>query len=61
MIEIHNLTKNFGMKPVLRGVNLTVERGEFVALMGTERRGQDDSTADRRFTHATHLGACSGE
>jgi len=40
MIEIHNLTKNFGAKPVLRGVSLTVQSGEFVALMGPNGAGK---------------------
>ena len=40
MIEIHNLTKNFGGKPVLRGVNLNVAHGEFVALMGPNGAGK---------------------
>jgi heme exporter protein A len=40
MIEIHALTKSFGLKPVLRGVDLTIAPGEFVALVGPNGAGK---------------------
>jgi heme ABC exporter ATP-binding subunit CcmA len=40
MIEIRKLTKNFGFKPVLKGIDLTVAQGEFVALLGSNGAGK---------------------
>ncbi|HEY3469881.1 MAG TPA: ABC transporter ATP-binding protein [Amycolatopsis sp.] len=40
--EVRNLTKKFGDRTILSGLDLTVERGEFVALLG--RSGSGKST-----------------
>lgn len=40
MIQIHNLIKTFGSRVVLRGVNLTVNEGDFVTLMGANGAGK---------------------
>ena len=40
MIEVRNLIKRFGLKPVLRGLNFHVGEGEFVALLGPNGAGK---------------------
>jgi heme exporter protein A len=40
VIETRNLVKAYGMLPVLRGLNLTITRGEFVALLGPNGCGK---------------------
>jgi heme exporter protein A len=40
MITIKGLTKVYGMRPVLRSLDLDVERGEFVALIGANGAGK---------------------
>ncbi len=39
-IEAHGLTKSFGLRPALRGVDLTVERGQCLALFGPNGAGK---------------------
>jgi heme exporter protein A len=40
MIETKKLVKRFGLKTVLRGVDFSVEQGEFVALLGPNGAGK---------------------
>lgn len=40
IIEVENLSKAYGFRPVLKQVNLRVERGAFVALLGPNGSGK---------------------
>jgi heme exporter protein A len=40
IIEAQKLVKAYGLKPVLRGLDLTVERGTFLALLGANGSGK---------------------
>ncbi len=40
MIRIRKLVKTFGLKPVLRGLDMEVHEGEFVALIGPNGAGK---------------------
>ena len=40
MLEVNGLTKSFGSLSVLKGVNMQVEKGEMVALMGHSGSGK---------------------
>lgn len=40
MIEIKNITKNFGPLQVLKGINLTIHKGEIVSIVGPSGAGK---------------------
>lgn len=40
MIQFLNLTKNFGMNPVLKGISFSVKEGEILFILGTSGTGK---------------------
>ncbi len=40
MVKVHGLVKRFGLKTVLRNIDLTVKQGEFVAILGPNGAGK---------------------
>jgi spermidine/putrescine transport system ATP-binding protein len=40
LLEIKNLTKSFGDNPVLKGINMGIEEGEFITLLGSSGCGK---------------------
>jgi ABC-2 type transport system ATP-binding protein len=40
LIELHDITQHYGVRPVLRGVTLRIERGEVVVILGPNGMGK---------------------
>jgi ABC-type molybdenum transport system ATPase subunit/photorepair protein PhrA len=40
VIELHDVTQHYGVKPILRGISLRVERGELVVILGPNGMGK---------------------
>ena len=43
MIRVEQLTGGYGKKPIVQGIDLEIKKGEFFALLGTERERQNDA------------------
>lgn len=41
-IEVKSLTKSYGKTEVLHGISFTIQQGEIFALLGVNRRGQNN-------------------
>ena len=40
ILELHDLSVEFGLQPVLRGINLTIPRGQTLAVIGESGCGK---------------------
>jgi ABC-2 type transport system ATP-binding protein len=40
VIELHDITQHYGVRPVLRGISLRIERGEVVVILGPNGMGK---------------------
>ena len=40
MIELEDVTQHYGVRPVLRGISLRIERGEVVVILGPNGMGK---------------------
>ena len=54
-VELHNVTKSFGAAPVVNGVSVHIDDGEFVVLVGPSGCGK--STLLRMIAGLEHLTA----
>ena len=46
MLRIENVTVHYGRKPALQNVTITVEQGEFVGVIGSNRAGKSTLSAN---------------
>ena len=46
MIDVKNITKSFGSLQVLKGIDLHINRGEVVSIVGPSGAGKTDNTDD---------------
>ena len=60
MLKITNVTAGYGEKKVLRGISVSIRKGEFVSLIGSNGAGK--STLDvykRQDVYRRHTALCS--
>ena len=56
MIEVKNLYKSFGKNHVLKGINLTVETGEVVTIIGSSGSGKSTFLRTLNFLDSASSG-----
>jgi len=54
MIAVENLSKRYAGGEAVKGITFSVEKGEVVGFLGTERCGQIDDHADADRLSAGH-------
>ena len=60
MISVKNITKNFGEKNVLNGLNLEIPRGETLVIMGRSGSGKSILPQNYHRAHPPPIPAKSG-
>nr|VUD29787.1 ABC transporter ATP-binding protein [Raoultella sp. NCTC 9187] len=53
-LSVENLHLTYGDNPVLKGVSMTLQRGEVVSLLGPSGSGENDPAARRRRAGETY-------
>ena len=46
MIKLEGITKSFGSLQVLKGIDLEINKGEIVSIVGPSGAGKNDSLTD---------------
>ena len=59
ILELHGIYKSFDGTPVLKGIGLQVERGEFITLLGSSGCGKPPPCASSPgWRPPTRAGSC---
>ena len=61
MLEIKNLKKKFGNKKVLNGVNLKVEKGDIIGIIGPSRGTPGCPASTRERPRETFFNTSRGQ
>ncbi len=59
MIYLNGITKSFNKQPVLKGINLEIERGEVVTILGPSGSGKTTLLRCLNFLEKPDTGNCS--
>ena len=58
MLSIHNLSKNFGIQPILQNINFNISAGERIGLIGRTVQARPRSCASLQDSTNPILGKC---